>query len=44
MEEWYLKQEFFEQSRLDRIKAWTSQDLIDLFQGGYFNLQPSIAV
>jgi 5-methylcytosine-specific restriction endonuclease McrA len=44
MEEWYLQQAFFDQSRLDRIKAWTSQDLIDLFQGGYFNLQPSIAV
>lgn len=31
MEEWYQQQEFFEQARLDRIKAWMSQDVIDLF-------------
>jgi len=31
METWYTKQEFFNQAKMDRIKAWTSQEAIDLF-------------
>jgi len=28
---WYTQQEFFTQARMDRIKAWMSQEAIDLF-------------
>lgn len=31
MEQWYQNQEFFTQARLDRIKSWMSQDVIDIF-------------
>jgi len=31
MEQWYQNQEFFSEARLDRIKAWMSQDVIDIF-------------
>lgn len=29
--EWFLKQEFFCQARMDRIEAWTKQEPIDVF-------------
>ena len=31
MEEWYREQDFFTQARMDKIKAWTEQEVIDLF-------------
>lgn len=31
MEQWYQNQEFFNQARLDRIKSWMSQDVINIF-------------
>jgi len=31
MEEWYRKQEFFNEIRLQRLKSWMDQEVIDLF-------------
>ena len=31
MEEWYQQQEFFTQARMDRIKSWMNQEVIELF-------------
>ena len=31
MEEWYYKQDFFTQARMDNIQAWVSKEAIDLF-------------
>jgi len=31
MEEWYQQQEFFTQARMDRIKSWMSQEVVELF-------------
>lgn len=31
MEQWYQKQEFFTQVRMDRIKNWIEQDVISIF-------------
>ena len=31
MEEWYQQQEFFTQARMDRIKSWTNQEVVELF-------------
>jgi 5-methylcytosine-specific restriction endonuclease McrA len=31
MEDWYQQQEFYNEVRLSRIKAWMSQDVIDIF-------------
>jgi len=30
MEDWYQKQSFFEQKRMDEIKKWMSQEVIDI--------------
>ena len=32
MEEWYLTQDFFCYQRLQKIKDWINQELLDLFQ------------
>ena len=31
MEEWYEQQEFFTQARMDRIKSWMNQEVVELF-------------
>jgi hypothetical protein len=31
VEEWYTKQSFFEEGRLDRIKHWMQQNVVDIF-------------
>jgi hypothetical protein len=31
MEEWYQQQEFFTQARMDRIKSWINQEVVELF-------------
>jgi hypothetical protein len=31
MEEWYSKQDFFTQAKMDNIHAWVSREAIDLF-------------
>jgi hypothetical protein len=31
MEEWYYKQDFFTQARMDNIQTWVSKEAIDLF-------------
>ena len=31
MEEWYHQQEFFTQARMDRIKSWMNQEVVELF-------------
>jgi hypothetical protein len=31
VEDWYEKQAFFTQARMDRIKAWTQQEVVELF-------------
>jgi hypothetical protein len=32
VEAWYSQQEFFTQARMERIKFWMSQDVLDLFK------------
>ena len=31
MEDWYQQQEFFTQARMDRIKSWMNQEVVELF-------------
>lgn len=31
LEEWYCKQEFFNQARMDRINNWVQQESLDVF-------------
>tara|TARA_R110000868_G_scaffold220220_5_gene471345 strand:+ start:171 stop:539 length:369 start_codon:yes stop_codon:yes gene_type:complete len=31
MEEWYQQQQFFTQVRMDKIKSWMNQEVIELF-------------
>jgi hypothetical protein len=31
MEEWYSKQDFFTQARIDNIHVWMSREAVDLF-------------
>jgi hypothetical protein len=31
MEEWYERQEFFIQTRMNRIKSWMNQEVVELF-------------
>ena len=31
MEEWYQQQDFFTQARMDTIKAWMNQEVVELF-------------
>jgi hypothetical protein len=31
MEDWYQQQEFFTQVRMDRIKSWMNQEVVELF-------------
>ena len=30
MEDWYIQQDFFTQARMDKIKAWMTQESIDI--------------
>jgi HNH endonuclease len=32
VEEWYEQQDFFTQARMEKIKSWMSQDIMDLFK------------
>jgi hypothetical protein len=32
VETWYSQQEFFSQARMEKIKFWMSQDVLDLFK------------
>jgi hypothetical protein len=32
MEEWYMSQDFFSDEKYQRIKDWTNQEVLDLFQ------------
>ena len=32
MEEWYMTQDFFSDEKYQRIKDWTNQEVLDLFQ------------
>jgi hypothetical protein len=31
LEEWYQLQEYFNQAKMERIKAWMSQEVVDIF-------------
>jgi hypothetical protein len=31
MEEWYQRQDFFTQARMDTIKSWMNQEVVELF-------------
>ena len=44
MEEWYLEQEFFNEIRLQRIKCWMEQEIIDLHAYTYPGTQARFAV
>ncbi len=44
MEDWYQQQEFFDQIQMDKIQAWASQEVIDIFQYGTPGLLPRFAV
>jgi hypothetical protein len=44
MEEWYREQEFFNKIRLQRIKCWMEQEIIDLHAYTYPGTQARFAV
>jgi hypothetical protein len=44
MEEWYRQQEFFNEIRLQRLKAWMEQEVIDLHAYSGPNMNPRFAV
>jgi 5-methylcytosine-specific restriction endonuclease McrA len=44
MEEWYSQQDFFDEVQLKKIKAWTSQEVIDLFQENHFLMHTEFVV
>jgi hypothetical protein len=44
MEEWYREQEFFNEIRLQRIKGWMEQEIIDLHAYTYPGAQARFAV
>jgi len=44
MEEWYRGQEFFNEIRLQRIKCWMEQEIIDLHAYTYPGAQARFAV
>jgi hypothetical protein len=44
MEEWYREQEFFNEIRLQRIKCWMEQEIIDLHAYTYPGTQARFAV
>jgi len=44
MEEWYRQQDFFNEIRLQRLKAWTEQEVIDLHAYTSPGAQPRFAV
>jgi hypothetical protein len=31
MEDWYQQQDFFTQARMDTIKSWMNQEVVELF-------------
>lgn len=42
VKEWFSKQEFFTQARMDRIDSWMSQEVIDIFIYQIDSLQPAV--
>ena len=44
MEEWYRQQDFFNEIRLQRLKVWTEQEVIDLHAYTSPGAQPRFAV
>jgi hypothetical protein len=44
MEEWYRQQEFFNEIRLQRLKLWMEQEVIDLHAYSGPNMNPRFAV
>jgi 5-methylcytosine-specific restriction endonuclease McrA len=42
VEEWYKQQEYFNQVRMERIKAWMSQEVIDIFSYSEQILKPAV--
>jgi hypothetical protein len=42
VEEWYQQQEFFTQVKMERIKAWMSQEVVDIFSYPLQELKPAV--
>jgi len=43
MEEWYRQQDFFTEARLNKIKAWKEQEVLDLFSYTMDGFGPRLA-
>jgi hypothetical protein len=44
MEEWYTKQEFYDEVQMEKICCWMTQEVIDIFQYTSPGFQPGFAV
>jgi len=44
MEEWYCKQEFYDELQFQKIQSWMAQEVIDIFQYTNPGLQQGFAV
>jgi 5-methylcytosine-specific restriction endonuclease McrA len=44
MEEWYTKQEFYDEAQMEKICCWMTQEVIDIFQYTSPGFQPGFAV
>jgi len=44
MEEWYAQQSFYSEEKLQRIKSWMSQDVIDIFVYNVDTSAPKLAI
>jgi hypothetical protein len=42
VEQWYQQQEFFTQVKMERIKAWMSQEVVDIFSYPLHELKPAV--
>jgi 5-methylcytosine-specific restriction endonuclease McrA len=41
-EDWYKQQEYFNQVRMEKIKAWMSQEVVDIFSYSAQTLKPAV--
>lgn len=42
VEDWYQQQDYFNQVRMEKIKAWMSQEVVDIFSYSLQELKPAV--
>jgi 5-methylcytosine-specific restriction endonuclease McrA len=42
VEAWYRQQDFFNQVRMEKIEAWMSQEVVDIFSYPHQTLRPAV--